>query len=317
MSTHLQSAPGARVTGRTFTGWLGQHPLFAEIQRRPGLLAREVAWRWACGSLLLLLAGFAAWRVWVASLPALQAAGLLLLTPESLSADPAQLAAVLPASFDILQPPLEHTALGLAPLGIFLWVGAFAFGRSWVMAEFDPRLPRRRWLLGKVEALRILGLLGAAFAWVELIRAAHALAFGGGREMILLYLGLVLGITLGASWFTGRFRRAIFIAAALALVEQRRGLLPCMHRALSLDGQTRIVPLRKAVGRVRTYLLIASVMLAFIPAPFHFGWALAAWWLLFSLPPLAAADAWRLGAFFGLVRALEVRDPDASVQGKP
>ncbi len=289
---------------RSAAGWLGRHPLFLEIQQRPGLLLREVAWRWTCGSLLLALAGFAAWRVWTAALPSLQATGLFLLTPDLLLADPAQLLSTLPAAFDVLRPPLAHAALGLTPLAVFLWVCAFAVGRARVLARFDPRLPRRPWLLAQFEAVRLGGLLLAAAVWAGLAQAAYSLSFRGEDAHILLYLALLGFITFGMGRLTGRFRRALFIGLALALV-QSRPLGPSLRSAWRMDEHTRIVPLRKAVGRIRASMLAAAVVLAFVPAPFHFGWALAAWWLLFSLPPLVAADAWRLGAFFALLRAFQ------------
>ncbi len=291
---------GARSAAR----WLGGHPLFLEIQQRPGLLLREVAWRWTCGSLLLGLAGFTAWRVWTAALPALRATGLFLVTPDSLLADPTQLASTLPAAFDVLWRPLARAASGVAPLAVFLWVCGFALGRARVLAHFDPRLPRRPWLLAQFEAVRLAGLLLAAAGWAGLTEGAYALTFRGEDAHILLYLALLGLITFGMGRLTGRFRRVLFIGLALALV-QSRPLGPALLRAWRMDGHTRIVPLRKAVGRIRASMLAAAVVLAFVPAPFHFGWALAAWWLLFSLPPLVAADAWRLGAFFALLRAFQ------------
>ncbi len=300
MSTQGQAAAGARSPA----GWLGRHPLFLEIQQRPGLLLREIAWRWTCGSLLLALAGFAAWRVWTDALPSLRATGLFLLTPDLLLADPSQIASTLPEAFDVLRLPLERAAAGIAPLAIFLWVCGFAFGRARVLARFDPRLPRRPWLLAQFEAVRLGGLFLAAAAWAGLAHGAYALTFRGEDAHILLYLALLGLITFGMGRLTGRFQRALFIGLALALV-QSRPLGPSLRRAWRMDEHTRIVPLRKAVGRIRASMLAAAVVLAFVPAPFHFGWALAAWWLVFSLPPLAAADAWRLGAFFALVRAFQ------------
>ena len=303
MSTQTEAAAGASP----LTGWLGRHPIFLAIHQRPGLLLREIAWRWTCGSLLLALAGFAAGRVWAAALPALRSAGLFVLTPDSLLADPAQIASTLPASFDVLRPSLERAALGLTPLAVFLWVWGFAVGRAQVLARFDPQLPRRPWLLAQGEAVRLGGILLAAIAWAALAHGAYLLTFRGEDPHIFVYLALLLGITLGMGRLTGRFNRALFIGLALALVRSRP-LASSFSRAWHMDEHTRIVPLRKAVGRIRAYLLAAAVLLAFVPAPFHFGWALAAWWLVFSLPPLVAADAWRLGAFFALLRAFQNED---------
>ncbi len=298
------------------TRCLGGHPLFRDLHRDPALLLYEIAWRWCCGGCLGLLAGFEAWRIWTAALPALRGTGLLLLTPDSLLADPAQLTQDLFAAIDILRVPVERAMLGLAPLAVFCWVLAFAWGRTGVLVRFDARLPRRRWMLAESEALRITGLLALAAAWVGLIGAARVLTFSGEDGHIWLYAVLVLAVTVGVSRFTGRFRRSMHIATVLALVEDLE-FFRAFARAWRMGTHTGIVPLRRAVGRVRFYLFLAALLLAFVPAPFHFSWLLMGWWLLWSLPPLAAADAWQLGAFFAVVHALQVTDALTTAKAKP
>lgn len=313
-----QAESGRRVPVRGIASlrWLGSHPIFQELHRRPSLLAWELAWRWSAGALLLLLGAFAGWRVWRAVLPSVQATGLLLLTPDSLLADPLRLAGALLQSFQILAPPLMRAALGLAPFGVFLWVCAFALGRAGVLAYFDPLLPRRRWLLAESEALRIAVLFGCAAAWFSMVRFAAELAFRGEEGHGVLFLLFFAVLTWSFSWFVGRFRRALAIATAVSLV---RGTVfsRALRRAWRLDEHHKIVPLRKAVSRVRLYLLLAGLVLAFVPAPFALGWPLLAWWFLLSLPPLAAADAWRLGALFALIRSLQDVDQDANKDARP
>ncbi len=294
---------GGRETAGV-TRWLGRHPLFQEIHRRPVLLALELAWRWAAGSLLILLAVWASWRIWASSLAGVHATGLLAFTPGSVLVEPWQVVDALLGSYRILEPPVLHAALGLTPLIVFAWVCAFAWGRGAVLRRFDPLLPRRPWLLAASEALRITVLLGSLLMSSGAVWISTTLAFRGARIHVLPYMVFVPLFVWGHLWLTGRFRRAFAIAIAAGIV--RNLTLPgALLHGWRLDKHHRAIPLRRAVGRVRMYLLLAGVAFAFVPAPFALGWPLVVWWILFSLPPLAAADAWRLGALFAAVRALQ------------
>ncbi len=240
----------------------------------------------------------------MAALPAVQETGLLMLSPDSLLADPAQLANALLESFRILEPPVVRAAFGLAPLIVFAWACAFAWGRTAVLTRFDLAVPRRPLLLAASEGLRITVLLGSVLAFLGAVRFSAAMAFNGTRTHTLLYVIAVPALAWLQLWFTGRFRRALAIATMACLIEHVP-LPRAFGRAWQLDTHHRVIPLRRAVGRIRMYLLLASLALGFVPAPFALGWPLLAWWLLFSLPPLAAADAWQLGAHFAIIRALQ------------
>ena len=281
--------------------------LFAEFRRRPGLLVRELAWRWSCVALLLAIAGYDGWRIWNHSLPGLRATGVFALSPDGALENPVHLLDVFSAIVRLFGPQIERACYGLAPLAIFCWICAFAWGRSVVLARFDPTLPRRPWLLAEGEAFRICGLLAFAVAWGAIIQALYHRLVEGASPHLFLFLIFALAITGVELAYSGHFRRAAILASALALVE-RRSLWSVFRRAWGLHRADEVQPLRNAVNRIRFLLTLAGVGLLFVPAPFGLGWPLVAWWVVWSLPPLAMADAWRLGAYLELLRVLRGRE---------
>ncbi len=276
-------------------------PLFDEIRQRPGLLLRELAWRWGCAALLLAVAGYDAYRIWAASLPRLSATGVFALSPDGVLENPLHLLDICSAVCSLYLPQTERAFWGLAPLAIFCWALAFGFGRTAVLARFDPRLPRRPWLLAESEAVRLVGLLFLAVVWGALVQVFYRLLMHGGHWFLLLIC--CAAVTVLELIYSGQFRRAMVIALALALME-RRSLWSALPQAWGMHRHEVLQPLNRAVGRIRFLLLLMGLALAFVPAPFGLGWPLFVWWGAWSLPPLALADAWRLGAFFSLVQAL-------------
>ncbi len=280
--------------------------LLFELRQRPGLLLRELLWRWGCGGLLLLLACYEGSRIWTALLPALQATGVLAVTPDTLIQDPDGLLTSFQAALSLLWPPVARACLGLAPLAAFCWVGAFALGRSAVLAHYDPALPRRTWLLAEAEAWRVAGQAGILGLWAAANHGAYRWLMGGDTPHVLGYGALVLLASAVAlpAWIG--FRRSMFMATALALTEgvSFRGV---WMRGLRLLRAEAVRPLRRVIRRIRLLLFATGLLLMLVPDPFPFGWRLLAWWLLLSLPSLAVTDAWRLGAFLLIVQGLEER----------
>lgn len=287
--------------------------LLGTLRRRPGLLLRELCWRWGYGALLLALAGYDGWRIWTQSLPMLRATGILSLSESGMLADPLQALTGIATGFGILWPPLERACLGLAPLAIFCWALVFAFGRSWVLKCYDPGLPRRFWLQAGTELLFLSQSVLTVVLVTWLLQSLGAMVRGetiGGLALIALLLTAV-GLSLA---YKGRFQRALVIARAIALLH----LLPfgkAFGYAWKLDRGTRVQVLKKAVGRIRWIVLALVVVLAFVPAPFGLGWPLLAWWTLWSLPTLAATDAWQLGATLAVMETF--REPTEVFGARP
>ena len=287
--------------------------LLGVLRQRPGLLLRELCWRWSYGALLLALAGYDGWRIWGRSLPAIRATGILSFSESGVLSDPLQALTGLSSALGIVWPQIERACWGLAPLAIFCWVFAFAWGRGWVLKRYDPRLPQRFWLQAGTEllflSLSVLTILLSGWLLQSLGGVVKNETLGALALFVILLTAVGLALA-----YNNRFRRALVIARAIALLH----LLPfgkAFGYAWKLDRGERVRVLKKAVGRVRWMVLALAVVLTFVPAPFGLGWPLLAWWTLLSLPTLAATDAWQLGATLAVLQTF--REPTEVFGARP
>lgn len=285
--------------------------LFDSLRARPGLLLRELFWRWACGGFLLLLAGYAGWRIWMASQTALRMTGVLSLNSDGLLSDPAGTLAVWNAAVNVVQPQVMRSAMGLAPLALFCWVAALAVGRTRVLAGYDARLSRRPWALAGGEGIRLLMLVADWALWWALLSMAGAAAQTSGNAMLLALLALAA--TVAALLLANWVGRALEMLPALLLVDG-------MTFGDAWRGAWRPEPgfaaemkaLRRRSWKFRVYLLLALLVATLLPAPAQAGWLLYAWWGGLSLLLLAGANALRLARLLSLLELRRVHmDPQA------
>ena len=283
--------------------------LFAEHRARPLPLLLELAWSWSCGMLLLTLFAYDGWRIWSSSLAAIRANGALPFTTDALLgqmlANPALLVARISRDTAILWPQIERGALGIAPFAIFCWILAFAFGRAAVLTRFDARLPYRPWMLAAAETLRLFGALLIAGVWIVLFSRVVRIATEGVTTGGFVVDAVLFAAACLLTAFSSHFYRTVYIGMALALVEHC-SLRNTLQRAWRMDKADEVLPLRRAVKRIRLILLGVALVLTFIPAPFGWGWALIGWWVVLAVPPLLITKAWRLGAFFALLRIFQI-----------
>ncbi len=289
----------------------GFFPLLKDLRARPGLLLMELGWRWSCGSFLLLLGGFAAWRVWTAAVPALTAAGAFSLTFSTFLdavGDPAPLLALAAAVLGILLPPLLRSALGLLPLALMCWVTAFTCGRGAVLARHDPRLPKRPWLLAGCKCFAMLGGLAICGLWCLL--AVEGTGWFAQFTLLspLLYMLYLLLLTWLAMSAWSRLSVKVQVALALGLLEPI-GTVAALRRAFQGPGAhmaERAALFRKAARKTRFRILWPAFIISLLPSPFLSRWALLVWYAVLSVVPLVATDAVKLGEMFALLRG--VRD---------
>ncbi len=279
--------------------------LLGILRRQPGLLARELCWRWGYGALLIVLAGYDGRRIWTRSVPALGATGVLSLNENGMLANPLQALTGLSSALGILWPQVERACWGLAPLAIFCWVLAFAWGRNWVLRLYDPRLPQRFWLQAGTELLFLAQSAVTILLSTWLLESLSALVRSGSLGALLVFVILLTALGLALAYI-GRFRRALVIARAIALLHLL-SFGKAFGYAWKLDRGPRVMVLKKAVRRARWMVLTLAVVLTFVPAPFGLGWPLLAWWTLLSLPALAATDAWKLAATLAVLQTF--REP--------
>ena len=286
--------------------------LLGELRERPELLLRELAWRWLAGGLLLALAGFEGWRIWVAAQPALRATGFARLTQDALEQDPMQALTAFSAAVDVLKPMAERAFGGLLPLGVFCWVAAFALGRAAVLRRYDRRLHASAWLLAGCEALRLGVITAVSLAWTVLLHLAGSVALRPAAPNSALYILLCLLFTAAvlAAWVW--LGRSVELATVLALLEQVT-LGAALRQSLRL-GDLRIREgvrgVHRAASSARWLLVILALVLSLFPSPWTRGWAQVAWWALLSLLLMAAAGAVRLAVQFALLGVVrEARAP--------
>ncbi len=290
--------------------------LFSDLRQRPELLLRELLWRWSCGGCLLALAAYDGWRIWTATLPALQVDGILTVTPDTVMQHPAQVAATATAAFGVLEPLVERAVLGLAPLMLFCWVCAFAWGRTAVLARYDRRLLRRPFLLAACEALRVCLACTVLGAWAALLWLASRLALRGDSPNLLLYVAIVIAGTVALALVWPRVARCLTLSMAIGLLEP----LPFAKayaeawRLYHGSAAPQANSARKAARRARFILFLIVVVCTLFPAPFDSRWTSILCWSVLSLLPLVAADAAKLGILFtmiGVVRSLRAAPVDA------
>ncbi len=282
--------------------------LFEALRERPGLLAWELLWRWLCGALLLAMAALAGSRIWAQARPAVEATGVLSLSGDSLLEDPSRPFVAFSSALQVLRPQMEHAAAGLAPLGIFCWLVAFALGRTAVLARYDGRLPQRPSLLAACEGVRLLWLGAASLGWSVCLQGAAALALRGSEPNVLLYVCIALGsiLLLALLWVKGA--RTLELLLMFALLK-RLSFGEAFRRALQpLDSQLKahLSRARRAAGRMRFLLVLAAFALGLLPSPGSGAMAEWLWWGALSLVLLGAAGAVRLALLFTCLELVRV-----------
>ena len=296
----------------------GAPALLRRMLSRPDLLLRELAWRWLCGGMLLLLAAYDGSRLWHAAAPALAATGILSFSSQSdlLAIDPGQLLGSLAAAAGVLAAPLERAVVGLLPLSAFCWVGAYAVGRTAVISRFDARLGRRPFLLAGCQGIEMVFGLLLLLLWSVGVKIACGL-LAANRFLILLLV--LAALSAAAGWAWGSLTIKVQVAMALGLVKGL-GSVEALRRAWKLPDarfmkQSR--RFRRSRRQVQLLMLVPVLLLSLLPSPSpNFSFSVA-WYTLLSLLPLAAIDAMRLAIFFSLLEEMQERDSRGTVAAVP
>jgi hypothetical protein len=298
----------------------------------PRLLLVELTWRWVSGAFLLLLAGLAAARIAAQTGPAVQATGLFNATLESAIQDPTQVSVALASTFAILGSTVSRIALGLAPLSLFAWVTAFAFGRTALLRSYDRSLPARPWLLAVCEALRLVALLAACWLWYAALHWAAAYALGPATEVpgtqagaqaepnLVLYSALVICITIGLITLWSLLSWSLVAAPIVALLDQT-SIAAGFARSLRMRPvRGKLVEVNLSMSVIKLGLVVLAMVLSATPLPFESimeGWPLYAWWTFVTLLYLAASDFFKMARLLAFVEYWRGTLPAASRAGGP
>ena len=241
---------------------------FAEVAalcwRRPGLLARELAWRWIYGIPALAAVAAACYHIYQLTAGTLQAAGVGQIS----FGNPYQSAAIVAVVAQILRPVLREIAFWLLPLLGIGWAIAAGVGRNIVFRFYAPGLPWRPAALTCVQVFRVIGLAVTVALWWGSMRWSAAVSTVAGVPNLLVYFVLVAMFTLGFLVIWSLFSWVFSIAPLFLLVEGK-SLAVSVRRSFWPGSATgRLVGVNLAVALIRFGLAVFATVLSLLPLAF-------------------------------------------------
>jgi hypothetical protein len=298
----VHSSPPHRIThaGRV-RGTQSLLQIQAHCWRRPGLIARELAWRWLFGIPALLLL-FALGRQLLAIL---FAAGTGI---EDFSLQqPTMAAQIVRSSYDAIAPVMLGLALWVAPLLMVGWAIASGVGRTFVLRVLVPGSRLRLVSLVLLQLLRVMALVLSWYVWFALVRwaAAHDVTHvpQGTEPNMVAFAAWLICLSLGSFIVWALWSWVLSIAAVL-MVAERRSLISALTASVKLGPLTmQLVEVNLVLGIVKLALIVLGMVFSAIPLPFEAqmsGNALYLWWAVVGIWYLAASDFFqvaRLAAF--------------------
>lgn len=236
----------------------------AECWRRPGLLARELAWRWLYVIPALAITGVACYHIYSITEGTLQAAGASQIS----LAHPWQGAAIVSVVAGEIGPVVTKIALWLLPLLGLGWAIAAGVGRNMVLRCYEPGLPWRPAAMTVIQALRVLALTATVALWWGGLRWSAQASTVAGVPNIPVYFGLVTAFTIGVLVLWSLCSWVFFMAPMFVLIE-RRSLVASLGRAMRPgSARARLVGANVAVAFLRFVVAMVFTILSLLPLGF-------------------------------------------------
>jgi hypothetical protein len=275
--------------------------LQAQCWRRPGLIARELAWRWTFGIPALLL---------------LSICGRLLLTTlfaahtgiEDFSLQqPVAAAQIIRASYEAILPEALVLARWLLPLLMVGWAVASGVGRTFVLRALVPGGHPRTASLCGLQLLRIAALALTILLWFAMVRWAALRNVirvpAGGEPNMIGFAAWLICLSLGSFVVWALWSWVLSIASVLVVLEGR-SLPSALAASVRLGPLTmKLVEVNLVLGIVKLALIVLAMVFSAVPLPFEAqmsGNALYIWWAAVGVLYLVASDFFqvaRLAAF--------------------
>jgi hypothetical protein len=273
----------------------------AQCWRSPGLIARELAWRWLFGIPALLLL-FACGR----RLLAIVFAAHTGIEDFSLQ-QPIMAVQILRASYDAIAPAALGFAGWVAPLLMVGWAAASGVGRAFVLRALVPRSRLRPVSLALLQLLRVLALALTVLAWVAMVRWAAAREVThvppGTDPNVVAFAAWLICLSLGSFIVWALWSWVLSIASVLTVVEDR-SVASALATSVRLGPLTmQLVEVNLVLGIVKLALIVLAMVFSAVPLPFEAqmsGSALYLWWAAVGIWYLAVSDFFqvaRLAAF--------------------
>jgi hypothetical protein len=273
----------------------------AQCWRRPGLIARELAWRWLFGIPALLLLSVCARRL----LTVLFAAHTGI---EDFSLQQPLIAAqIVRASYHALLPAALELARWAAPLLMLGWAIASGIGRAFVLRALMRGNRLRVVSLCLLQLLRVCALTLTWLAWFAMLRWAAARTIthlpSGAEPSMVAFAAWLICLSIGSFIVWALWSWVLSIASVL-IVADNRSLISALAGSVR-EGPltTQLVEVNMVLGIVKLALIVLAMVFSAIPLPFEAqmnGNALYLWWAAVGVWYLAASDFFqiaRLAAF--------------------
>jgi hypothetical protein len=273
----------------------------AQCWRRPGLIARELAWRWSFGIPALLLLTVCARRL------------LAILVGAHTGIDefslqqPVMAAQIVRASYHAILPAALDLARWVALLLMVGWAVASGIGRAFVLRSLAPGSRLRSVSLALLQLLRIVALALTVYVWFAMVRwaAAHSIfrVPGSTEPSMVVFAAWLICLSIGSFIVWALWSWVLSIAGVLIVVEDR-SLLSALAASVRQGPLTmKLVEVNLVLGIVKLALIVLAMVFSAIPLPFEAqmsGRALYIWWIAVGIWYLAASDFFqvaRLAAF--------------------
>lgn len=271
--------------------------IIGQCWHRPGVLAREVAWRWLFGIPALLLLFAVGKRVFIALMAA--HTGI-----ENFSlADPMAGVQAIAETAAAIEAVVLHIALWLTPLLAVCWAVASGLGRGFVLRAIEPRAHVAPFTLILLQLVRIAALSGSLLLWFASVRWAARATLFSPEPNLVGYFALVICLSLGMFTLWALLSWIFAIAPLLAVLENR-GIASSIAASARLGPLTgKLVEINLVLGIVKLALVVLAMVFSATPLPFESvvsGTALYVWWIAVSVLYLIASDYFqvaRLAAF--------------------
>jgi hypothetical protein len=281
----------------------------AQCWRRPGLIARELAWRWIFGIPALLLLSVCARR-----LLAIVFAAHTGVEDFSLQ-QPVMAAQIVRASSRAILPAGLELACWVAPLLMAGWAVASGVGRAFVLRALAPGSRLRVAPLCLLQLLRICALALSWWAWSAMLRWAAARTIThlppGVEPSMVAFAAWLICLSLGSFIVWALWSWVLSLASVLIVVDNC-SLLSALADSVRQGPLTmQLMEVNLVLGIVKLALIVLAMVFSAIPLPFEAqmsGTALYIWWAIVGIWYLAASDFFqvaRLAAFVEFWRRSE------------
>ncbi len=269
---------------------------------RPGILARELAWRWLFGIPLLLVLYYAGVRLMAVLLAAHTGIADFSLT------DPMAAAGVIASASAAITPELVRIATWAAPLLAIGWAIASGVGRSYVLRALAPAArcaPAS--IVGKLILLqlaRIVALGGSVAGWFAAVRWAAHRTLGVAEPNLVAYCAWVICLSLGIFTLWALLSWVLSVAPLLAVLEGR-GVLGSLAAGVRLGPlRGKLVEINLVLGIVKLALIVLAMVFSAIPLPFEAvmtGMPLYLWWVGVTILYFIASDFFQVAQLAAFV----------------